>query len=453
MSLAQMKQEFETPDTGAGDNQALIKAYLQDLIDNKLENLPTGTDEISILVRALASKMQTRIGTELSRCVNLSIEVNETAIFSAKMLNDIRDVDHQTQGIAVAAEEMVATVKEIQTYGTNIAAQAQEAQAATTQGAQAVKNATDSMNDITQAVNLGVTQVNVLAEFTDKISGIATDIKKIAEHTNMLAINAMIEAARAGETGKGFAVIAGEVKSLAGKTAISTEEISGIIIDLQEEMQTVIKCMGNSTKAVITGQTAIEEVDAGMTEIEKKITVVSDNTTQISEALSEQNQASNEVAQGIAMIATSSSGSLEGIESIVNSMDKVEAIIGKQILGLSEFEVPAKIVKLAQSDHVIWKKRLANMVAGRAGLKADELADHHSCRLGKWYDNVTDPAMLANPAFQELVGPHELVHKHGINAVKLYNGSSVKQALKEIDVVENASKDVLRLLSILEKQG
>ena len=353
------------------------------MIDNKLENLPTGTDEISILVRSLAAKMQTRVGTELSRCVNLSIEVNETAIFSAKMLNDIRDVDHQTQGIAVAAEEMVATVKEIQTNGTNIAAQAQEAQAATMQGAQAVKNATDSMNDITQAVNLGVTQVNVLAEFTDKISGIATDIKKIAEHTNMLAINAMIEAARAGETGKGFAVIAGEVKSLASKTAISTEEISGIIIDLQEEMKTVIDCMGNSTKAVITGQTAIEEVDAGMTEIEKKITVVSDNTTQISEALTEQNQASNEVAQGIAVIAASSSGSLEGIESIVNSMDRVEAIIGEQILGLSEFEVPAKIVKLAQSDHVIWKKKLANMVTGRAGLKADELADHHSCRLGK----------------------------------------------------------------------
>ena len=61
--------------------------------------------------------------------------------------------------------------------------------------------------------------------------------------------------------------------------------------------------------------------------------------------------------------------------------------------------------------------------------------------------------MLANPAFQELVGPHELVHKHGINAVKLYNDSAVKQALKEIDVVEHASKDVLRLLAILEKQG
>ena len=451
MSLAQIKQDYVTPNPN--DMQALIKAYLQDLIDNKLENLPTGSDEVSVLIQTLAGKMQTRVGTEMSRCVNLSIEVNETAIFSAKMLNDIRNVDHQTQGIAVAAEEMVATVKEIETYGTNIATQAVEAQSATKSGAEAVRNATTNMGEITKAVNMGVEQVNVLAEFTDKISGIAVDIKKIAEHTNMLAINAMIEAARAGETGKGFAVIAGEVKSLAGKTAISTEEIGGIIIDLQDKMKTVIECMDNSTIAVETGQTAITEVDTRMAEIDRTITVVTENTSQISNALREQNQASNEVAQGIAVIAASSSGSLEGIESIVNSMDKVEALITEQITALAEFEVPAKVIKLAQSDHVIWKKKLANMVTGRAGLKADELADHHSCRLGKWYDNVTDPKYLNNPAFIELKGPHKLVHQHGIDAVKLYNAQNTKQALAEISIVEDASKDVLRLLAILEKQG
>ncbi|MBL4871162.1 MAG: CZB domain-containing protein [Robiginitomaculum sp.] len=451
MSLAQIKQDYVTPNPN--DMQALIKAYLQDLIDNKLENLPTGSDEVSVLIQTLAGKMQTRVGTEMSRCVNLSIEVNETAIFSAKMLNDIRNVDHQTQGIAVAAEEMVATVKEIETYGTNIATQAVEAQSATKSGAEAVRNATTNMGEITKAVNMGVEQVNVLSEFTDKISGIAVDIKKIAEHTNMLAINAMIEAARAGETGKGFAVIAGEVKSLAGKTAISTEEIGGIIIDLQDKMKTVIECMDNSTIAVETGQTAITEVDTRMAEIDRTITVVTENTSQISNALREQNQASNEVAQGIAVIAASSSGSLEGIESIVNSMDKVEALITEQITALAEFEVPAKVIKLAQSDHVIWKKKLANMVTGRAGLKADELADHHSCRLGKWYDNVTDPKYLNNPAFIELKGPHKLVHQHGIDAVKLYNAQNTKQALAEISIVEDASKDVLRLLAILEKQG
>ncbi len=453
MSLAQIQQDFEVSDTPSNDSQSKIKTYLQDIIDNKLENLPEGTDEVSVLIRTLAGKMQTHVMTEMSRSVSLSIEANETAIFSAKMLSDIRDVDHQTQGIAVAAEEMVATVKEIERYGMNISEQAQEAHTATLAGSEAVKNATINMNEITDTVEQGVQQVNILAEFTDKISGIATDIKKIAEHTNMLAINAMIEAARAGETGKGFAVIAGEVKSLASKTASSTEEIRNIIVNLQTEMKNVRGCMDQSTKAVQTGRISMEQVDAKMTQINEKITVVTDNTSQISNALSEQNQASNEVAQGIAVIAASSTSSLEGIESIVNSMDEVEKLINGQIGALAEFDVPNKIVKLAQSDHVLWKKRLANMVAGREGLNADELSDHHSCRLGKWYDQVTDPALLNHPSFKALQQPHQLVHAHGIKAVKLYNDRNANGAMKEIAIVEDASKDVLRLLAELENKS
>ncbi len=435
----------------AANDHADIKHYLQDLIDNKLENLPTGDDEISILIRQLAQKMQSHVMEEMSRCVSLSIEANETAIFSAQMLSNLREVDTQTQGIAAAAEEMVATVKEIERYGMSIADQAQEAHKATQSGSSAVQHASENMGNITQAVSRSVKQVNVLAEFTEKIGGIADDIKKIAEQTNLLALNATIEAARAGEAGKGFAVVAGEVKSLAHETAKSTEEISDIIVNLQNEMKNALEYMGNSTEAVQVGQDAMTQVGERMNEINEKINVVTENTSQISSTLQEQNHASNEVAQGITTIAASSSQSVQGIEHIVDSMDEVEKLISGQIGSLAEYEVPHKVVKLAQSDHVLWKKRLANMIAGREGLKPNELADHHSCRLGKWYDKVDDPAYLKNPAFKELRGPHELVHKHGIQAVELYNKKQTREAMEEIAKVEEASKDVLRLLAELEK--
>lgn len=436
--------------SGAVHKNDEIKAYLQDLIDNKLENLPVGDDEISLLIRQLAEKMQSYIMEEMSRCVSLSIEANETAIFSAQMLSNLRDVDMQTQGIAAASEEMVATVKEIERYGKGIADQAQEAYQATMSGSMAVNNASKNMEGITKAVSQSVQQVNVLAEFTQKIGGIADDIKKIAEQTNLLALNATIEAARAGAAGKGFAVVANEVKSLANETAKSTEEISDIIISLQTEMQNALEHMGNSTEAVEIGQSAMAEVDARMNEISEKINIVTENTAQISNTLQEQNQASNEVAQGISMIASSSSDSVEGIEKIVNSMDKVETLISGQIASLAEFDVPHKVVKLAQSDHVLWKKRLANMVAGREGLQESELADHHSCRLGKWYDKVDAPEYLDNPAFKDLLEPHELVHKHGIEAVRLFNNKQTHKAMDEIQKVEETSKEVLRLLAELE---
>ncbi len=438
----------DTPD--AANQNAEIKQHLQDIIDNKLETLPSGDDEISVLVRKLAEKIQDHIMSEMSRCVSLSIEANETAIFSAQMLSNLREVDHQAQTIAAAAEEMVATVKEIERYGMSISDQTQEAYNATRVGADTVRNASKSMENITQAVSEGVEQVNILAGFTQKIGNIADDIKKIAEQTNLLALNATIEAARAGEAGKGFAVVANEVKSLSNQTAKSTEAITEIISNLQQEMQNVLESMTRSTDAVNEGQEAMRQVDEHMAEINEKINVVTENTSQISNTLGEQNQASSEVAQGIAHIASNSSRSVEGIEQIVTSMDRVDKLISAQIAGLAEYEVPDKVVKLAQSDHVLWKKRLANMIAGREGLKANELADDTNCRLGKWYHTVNDPAYRNNPAFDKLREPHRLVHQHGIKAVELYNSGNTKDALLEVEKVEEASKDVLSLLAELE---
>jgi len=315
--MAMTLEENQSP---VPDSQNNLKQALQDILDNKLMNLPSGDDEISILIRKLAEKMQSHISTEMSRCVHLSIEASETAIFSAEMLFNLRNVDTQTQGIAAAAEEMVATVKEIEHYGMSIAEQAQEANLATQSGAEAVKNATQNMDGITKAVSQSVEQVNVLAEFTEKIGGIADDIKKIAEKTNLLALNATIEAARAGEAGKGFAVVANEVKSLASQTAKSTEQISNIIISLQTETKNALRYMENSAEAVQVGQQAMSDVDTRMTEINEKINIVTDNTAQISNTLQEQNQASNDVAQGISAIASNSSESVKGIEKVVSSI-------------------------------------------------------------------------------------------------------------------------------------
>lgn len=459
MFLSKKKQEaigeIATPkavmkDEDTSQDMSLIKQHLQNLIDNKLEVLPAGDDDLSVMIRALAQKMQSHIITEMGRCVNLSIEANETAIFSASMLSNLRDVDKQTQGIAAAVEEMVVTVREIERYGADIAEQAREAHAATKEGASAVQNASRNMSDINTAVSQSVEQVTVLAEFTEKIGGITEEIKKIAGQTNLLALNATIEAARAGEAGKGFAVVANEVKSLANETARATEEITAIIGNLQEQMQSAMQHMEHSAQAVKTGQEAMDNVNKTMDGINEKIHVVTENTTQISETLSQQNQASSEVAQGITTIANKSSESVDGIEHIVGSMDQVEKLISGQIATLAEYDVPDKVVKLAQSDHVLWKKRLANMIAGREGLNPNELSDHHSCRLGKWYDAVRDPKYLNNPSFQALKGPHELVHKHGIQAVTLYNQKQVHEAMDEIAKVEAASVDVLRLLAELE---
>lgn len=412
--------------------------------------LPEGKDALSGAVLALVQTLSVAAQQELSRVVDLSIQANETAIFSAHMLSNLKKVDLEAQAIAAAAEEMVATVKSISSFGANISQQAQDAEHAVTAGTTASSKAVSTMNHITTSVRDTVQKVNILAEFSQRIGKISGDIKKIADQTNLLALNATIEAARAGEAGKGFAVVASEVKNLSTQTKKSTDEINTIIIQLQKEVQEVLVSMQGSSKAVEDGQAAIIEVGKQMEEIHQRIDEVTRNTANISSTLAEQGQASQEVAKGITMIAASSGHSVEGIERIVSSMDAVDKLISAQIGKLAELNVPDKVIKLAQSDHVLWKKRLANMVIGREGLKAEELSNHHTCRLGKWYDQVEDAKFKNNPVFQKLVDPHRLVHEHGIQAVRYFNDGKLDAALDEISKVEQASKDVLRMLSELE---
>lgn len=433
----------------SGNEQEILSALDALLAGNYCHDI-TGNDAISKKIRELAESLKKRGMDEMSRVVSLSVEANETAIFSAQMLYNLRKVDEKAQSIAAAGEEMTATVNEIGNYGKNISEQAKKAQSATHSGEKASQAAQTKMAEITSSVNETSERVARLSELSKTISSILSAIKKIASQTNLLALNATIEAARAGEAGRGFAVVASEVKNLSQQTESSTEQIATIITQLQAGMQEILESMNKSSEAVKEGDASIQDLSQKIQTIRQQIDEVSNNTASISDTLQQQAEASNEVAAGINNIAASSTESVEGIERIVDAMGKVEQLITAQITLLAELNVPAKVVKLAQSDHVIWKKRLANMIAGREGLNPDELADHHSCRLGKWYDGVSDERYKNNEDFQKLIEPHKLVHEHGIQAVRLYNEQDIQGALAEITKVEEASKSVLALLAELE---
>jgi methyl-accepting chemotaxis protein len=198
------------------------------------------------------------------------------------------------------------------------------------------------------------------------------------------------------------------------------------------------------------GQSSINLADSEMNTMVDQFKAVSENTSQISLALSEQSQASEEVAKGINTIAMHSDKSVASTDNIVESIESIQSHINQEILAVSELNIRGKIVKLAQSDHVIWKKRLVNMIAGKEGLSSHELADHHSCRLGLWYDKVNTPELRSHPAFAQLEEPHRLVHAHGKRSVDLYNAGNIGMALQEIQKVEQASRQVLALLRKLE---
>lgn len=445
-------QITDSDTTNSNRDEDLIRC-LTAVLEGNLLVTPTYNDPVSEMLGKVISHLRSDTQLELNRVVDLSIEANETAIFSARLLSNFSKIDSRTQTIATAAEQMRATIEEVENFGKSIASQTQDTEEVAQHGATAVQHATQSMKEISEAVQTSVRKVGMLKEFTEEIDKISQKIASITNQTHLLALNASIEAARAGEAGKGFAVVAGEVKELAGQTKVATEEINKVIDHLRIGSQEILDSMDASSNVVEAGRKTIDALGNKMADIRNSIFAMTKNTEQIASALYEQNQISQRVTEGITLIASGSEESLEDIKKIVTALDVVEKLISEHITKLSALEVPNKIIKLAQSDHVLWKKRLVNMVVGREGLNEAELADHHSCRLGRWYDHVNDPAYLNHPAYKRLVGPHKKVHENGIHAVKCFNRNDLSAALDAINEVENASKDVLRLLRDLESMA
>jgi len=141
---------------------------------------------------------------------------------------------------------------------------------------------------------------------------------------------------------------------------------------------------------------------------------------------------------------------VESIDRVVDAMDIADKGITSDMDDVMTMQVPHATIQRAKSDHVIWRKKLAEMVIGRQALDPNKLADHHHCRLGKWVDAVSDPAIKDHPALKALSKPHALVHSHGIEAARKFTEHDLEGALAEIALVEEPSKEVLRLLDELQ---
>ena len=143
--------------------------------------------------------------------------------------------------------------------------------------------------------------------------------------------------------------------------------------------------MSDCRSAAADSRDVVSQLGNAMSDVGEHTATVTSGMHEIANILNQQTEASREIAEGISTIAEKTQLSVDQIKSISSQLDAAQAIAGQQLQALAGLSFGNKIPRLAKADHVIWKKRLADMAVGRVTLKADELADHHSCRLGKWY--------------------------------------------------------------------
>ena len=273
--------------------------------DLTLAIAPKRNNEISSIIRSI-SRLQTTIRDMISQISQASEEVATASRQVNSNANQIaagtEDAACQTNSVAVASEEMAATSSDIALNCMRAAANSDQATDTAQSGAKVVRQTIDGMELIASRVKEAAITVEGLGSRSDQIGEIVGTIEDIADQTNLLALNAAIEAARAGEQGRGFAVVADEVRALAERTTRATREIGEMIKAIQNDTKGAVTAIESSVAEVEKGSGYSVKSGEALEEIIRKISEVTMQINQIVTAADQQTSTTGEISRNVQQV-------------------------------------------------------------------------------------------------------------------------------------------------------
>lgn len=297
-----------------------------------------GRDEVGNVLRSLqemVNGLRDLIGGLQLSATEVAAAAEQLSAVTVQTARGVQSQRQEVEQVASAMQQMSASFHEVASNAEQASAAAQESDRAGNEGERLVNTSQQSIQALANDIQASTDMVAVVKDKSSNVTRVLDVIKGIAEQTNLLALNAAIEAARAGEQGRGFAVVASEVRSLAQRTQESTTEIEALIDDLQHGVEQTVGSMAQNRKRAESSVEHGEQVASSLRRISQAVATIASMNVQIASAATEQSAVAEEVNRSVQRISTIADQSASGSDEISRSSEEL-ARLGQQLQGLTE---------------------------------------------------------------------------------------------------------------------
>jgi methyl-accepting chemotaxis protein len=378
---------------------------------NEIGNLYDNLNEFIENIDHNLSNTLTQVSNAGDAVIPLINIVSDTSL-SATSSNEV------SSRVFSASEQMNTTISEIAESVVTSSGRMDETLRLAEDGKGIISDATNSAQEVSNVMSGLRSEINDLKEEADKIGSVISVINDIADQTNLLALNAAIEAARAGEAGRGFAVVADEVRKLAEKTQSSTTEISQMINNIQTDISTAVTSTESVAVSVDNQSELISGANRAFEYIVTSVADVNDLIGGISAAVEEQSSTTTEITESMQTVARDAGIMLAKAEELSISSERMVETLSTMDQEFARFKISNRAIPLIRGkiSHAVYLSNVQKSVRDR-NFHFDA-KDDHTCGFGKMYFGEGQELFGSIPEYNDIAPLHKKVHEFGKEVIE-----------------------------------